>query len=266
MRRSVAGTAPRPLPHRRPRPRRRSVSSARTPEPASRRGPTEEPDRVPRRDRHRLRQRPAARRRGRAVGITVVPLVVSFGAESFRPGVDLTTDGLLGADDRARRAVPDDRRRRRPATSRRAFEAAFAGGADAVVCVNVSGDLSGTLKSAQVARQQLPEGREIHVIDSRTASMGHGHAGPDRRRSWPPRASPRPRSPGSSSTARRTSTCSSPSTRSSTSSAAAGSAAPARRSARCSRSSRSSPSRTGSSRTRTGSDPARRRANGSSSC
>ena len=39
--------------------------------------------------------------------------------------------------------------------------------------MTVSGDLSGTLKSAQVGAQQL-EGREIRIVDSRTASMGHG--------------------------------------------------------------------------------------------
>ncbi len=53
------------------------------------------------------------------------------------------------------------------------FKAAFDAGADGIVCVDVSGDLSGTLKAAQVARDMLPD-REIHVIDSRTASMGVG--------------------------------------------------------------------------------------------
>jgi DegV family protein with EDD domain len=42
-----------------------------------------------------------------------------------------------------------------------------------VVCITVSGDLSGTLKAAQVAAAQLPD-RDVHIVDSRTASMGHG--------------------------------------------------------------------------------------------
>ena len=105
-------------------------------------------------------------------GITVVPLVVSFGPESFRPGVNLTTDEFWAADDRARRAVPDDRGgRARRLPSR--LEAAFDAGADSVVCVCVSGDLSGTLKSAEVARTSCPD-REIHIVDTRSASMGHG--------------------------------------------------------------------------------------------
>ena len=107
-----------------------------------------------------------------AQSITVVPLVVSFGAESFRPGVDLTTEAFW-----ERMTAPDapfpTTAAASPGDFKTAFEAAFAGGADAVVCVNVSGDLSGTLKSAQVAAGLL-EGREVHVIDSRTASMGTG--------------------------------------------------------------------------------------------
>ena len=70
-----------------------------------------------------------------AQGITVVPLVVSFGPESFRPNVDLTTDAFKP------RLTPE----RVPTTAAAspgdflsAFDAAFEGGADAVVCVNVS--------------------------------------------------------------------------------------------------------------------------------
>ena len=107
-----------------------------------------------------------------AQSITVVPLVVSFGAESFRPNVDLTTDAFW-----ERMTAPDapfpTTAAASPGDFKTAFEAAFERGADAVVCVDVSGDLSGTLKAAQVARDMLPD-REIHVVDSRTASMGVG--------------------------------------------------------------------------------------------
>jgi DegV family protein with EDD domain len=104
--------------------------------------------------------------------IVVVPLVVSFGAESFRPGVTMTTDEFW-----ARMTAPDAPF---PTTAAAApgdflgeFQKAFDRGAEAVVCVNVSGGLSGTLKAAQVAAGMLGD-REIHVIDSRTASMGVG--------------------------------------------------------------------------------------------
>jgi DegV family protein with EDD domain len=105
-------------------------------------------------------------------GITVVPLFVSFGAETFRPNVDLTTDEFW-----ARMLAPDapfpTTAAAAPGDFVAAFEAAFAGGADGVVCVNASDGLSGTYKSARVAAGMVA-GREIHVIDSRTASMGIG--------------------------------------------------------------------------------------------
>lgn len=107
-----------------------------------------------------------------AAGITVVPLVVNFGAESFRPNVNLTTDEFWD-----RMTAPDapfpTTAAAAPGDFQRAYEEAFERGAGAVVCVTVSGDLSGTLKSATLGAQALPD-REIHVIDSRSASMGHG--------------------------------------------------------------------------------------------
>ncbi len=54
-----------------------------------------------------------------------------------------------------------------------AFEAEFAAGAEAIVCVTVGSKLSATMKSAQLAVKALP-GREIHVVDSNSASMGVG--------------------------------------------------------------------------------------------
>ena len=107
-----------------------------------------------------------------AAGITVVPLVVSFGAETFRAGENLSTEQFW-----ARMLAPDapfpTTAAAAPGDFLNAFRAAFDAGADSVVCITVSGDLSGTLKSANVAVGQLPD-REIHVVDSRTASMGHG--------------------------------------------------------------------------------------------
>ena len=60
-----------------------------------------------------------------------------------------------------------------PGEFKEAYEAAFAGGADAIVSIHVAGTLSGTIKSAQIARDMLPD-REIHVVDSLGASMAEG--------------------------------------------------------------------------------------------
>jgi DegV family protein with EDD domain len=107
-----------------------------------------------------------------AAGITVVPLIVSFGSETFRPNVNLTTDEFwvrMTAHD----APFPTTAAASPGDFGQAYQAAFDAGADAVVCVTVSGDLSGTLKSATIAAASLPD-REVHVVDSRSASMGHG--------------------------------------------------------------------------------------------
>lgn len=107
-----------------------------------------------------------------AAGITVVPLEVSFGQERFRAGVDLTTDEFW-----RRMVAPGAPFPKTAAASpgdfRAAFEACFAAGAEAIVCVDVSETLSGTIKSARIARDLLAD-REIHVIDSRSASMAVG--------------------------------------------------------------------------------------------
>src|SRR5215213_1382480 len=105
-------------------------------------------------------------------GITIVPLVVSFGSESFKAGTELST-----ADFWRRMTAPDAPMPTTAASSpgdfRVAFEQAFATGAEAVISINVAGTLSGTLKAVQIARDLLPD-REIHVVDSGTASMGVG--------------------------------------------------------------------------------------------
>jgi DegV family protein with EDD domain len=107
-----------------------------------------------------------------ASGITIVPLVVNFGKESFKAGVELS-----GPDFWKRMTAPDapfpTTAASAPGEFKEAYEAAFERGAEAVVSIHVAGTLSGTIKSAQVARDMLPD-REIHVVDSLGASMAEG--------------------------------------------------------------------------------------------
>ena len=82
-----------------------------------------------------------------------------------------------------------------PGEFKEAYEAAFAAGAEAIVSIHVAGTLSGTIKSAQIARDMLPD-REIHVVDSLGASMAEGILArmarrARRRRARRPRRSPR---------------------------------------------------------------------------
>jgi len=104
-----------------------------------------------------------------AHGIGIVPLLVNFGRESFKAGVELTTAAFW-----ERMVAPDapfpTTAASSPGDFKDAYEEAFADGADSIVSVHVAGTLSGTIKSAHIARDMLPD-REIHVIDSLGASM-----------------------------------------------------------------------------------------------
>lgn len=105
-------------------------------------------------------------------GIGIIPLVVSFGSESFKAGEELSSEAFW-----ERMVAPDapfpTTAASSPGEFRDAYAAAFAVGADAIVSIHVAGTLSGAIKSAQIARGMLPE-REIHVIDSLGASMAQG--------------------------------------------------------------------------------------------
>src|SRR5439155_12423490 len=54
-----------------------------------------------------------------------------------------------------------------------AYQRAFDGGAEAIVSIHVAGTLSGTIKAAEVAAGMFKD-REIHIVDSMSASMGEG--------------------------------------------------------------------------------------------
>ena len=107
-----------------------------------------------------------------AKGISVVPLLVTFGSQTYKAGVEMSTAAFWD-----RMVAPDAPFPKTAAASpgefKAAYEAAFAAGAEAIVSIHVAGALSGAIKSAQIARDLLPE-REIHVVDSFGASMAEG--------------------------------------------------------------------------------------------
>ncbi|MEX2184956.1 MAG: DegV family protein [Chloroflexota bacterium] len=107
-----------------------------------------------------------------ASGITIVPLLVNFGSASFKAGTELS-----GPDFWKRMTAPDapfpTTAASSPGEFKEAYEAAFAAGVDAIVSIHVAGTLSGTIKSAQIARDMLPD-REIHIVDSLGVSMAQG--------------------------------------------------------------------------------------------
>ena len=104
--------------------------------------------------------------------IRQVPLTVSFGDRSY-----LSPDELQPEDFWRHLLAPGSPFPHTAAASagqfKRAFEEAFAEGADGIVCVCLGEKLSATLGSAQMAKEMLP-GKQIEVIDSRSACMAIG--------------------------------------------------------------------------------------------
>ena len=107
-----------------------------------------------------------------ASGISVVPLLVTFGTNEFKAGVDLSTaqfwDRMTAPDAPFPKTAASS-----PGAFKEAYERAFTEGAGSIVSINVAGSLSATIKSAQIARDMLPD-REIHIVDSQSASMAEG--------------------------------------------------------------------------------------------
>jgi len=104
--------------------------------------------------------------------VEVVPLTVRFGDEEFTDGLDLTVAEFY------RRMAESDQLPQTACPSPGAFEDAFTrageGGADAVVCINISGELSNTIQSAQTASDAVAGRIPVHVVDSRSVSSGLG--------------------------------------------------------------------------------------------
>jgi DegV family protein with EDD domain len=104
--------------------------------------------------------------------IVQVPLSVSFGASSY-----LSPDEMKPEEFWRRLLEPGAPFAHTAAPSagrfKKVFEQSFAEGADSIVCVCLSETLSSTIGSARMAKEMLP-GREIHLVDSRSASMATG--------------------------------------------------------------------------------------------
>ncbi|HXV92653.1 MAG TPA: DegV family protein [Pseudonocardia sp.] len=106
-------------------------------------------------------------------GIRVVPLEVRLGDRVGREGVDVTTAELSAA--LADRHLDVQTSRPTPAEFADTFRTVLAGGADGVVSVHLSRQLSGTWEAARMAAEEVGPDR-VRVVDSRAAAMGLGYA------------------------------------------------------------------------------------------
>jgi DegV family protein with EDD domain len=104
-------------------------------------------------------------------GIRQVPIIVQFGEEALKTGQDIDDAQLFARVDREGKlpttSAPS------PGLFAEAYEEAFDGGAETVICICVSSAVSATYNAALNARDLLP-GRDITVVDSLSLSMGQG--------------------------------------------------------------------------------------------
>lgn len=106
-----------------------------------------------------------------AHGIQVVPLHVIIAGTEYSEGVDIST-GEVGAALRSFKPVSTSRPA--PQAFLDAYEKAAADGAEAVVSIHISADMSSTVESAHLAAQHSPV--PVTVVDSRSLGMAMGFA------------------------------------------------------------------------------------------
>lgn len=106
-------------------------------------------------------------------GIEVVPLQVVIGATSYDEGVDpdVTPETIVAA---LREWTPVSTSRPTPAVFLEAYTRAHDAGATSVISVHLSGEMSGTFESAQLAARDAP--LPVRTVDTRQLGLATGFA------------------------------------------------------------------------------------------
>jgi DegV family protein with EDD domain len=103
--------------------------------------------------------------------IVQVPIMIQFGNESFRDAYDINNEAVFARIDREGKlpttATPA------PGQFMLAYQQAFDSGADAILSMHISCEMSSTYSSACQAAGMFP-GRRIEVMDTRNLAMGQG--------------------------------------------------------------------------------------------
>ena len=106
------------------------------------------------------------------LGVRLVPLKVSFGDETFDTVTELTNEEFYGKLTAPGAPFPKTTAVN-PEQFKEAFSEALDGGADGVVCITMSKDMSATYQSAVRAADEFEAG-VVEVIDSRTVTQAQG--------------------------------------------------------------------------------------------
>lgn len=107
-----------------------------------------------------------------ALNIAVVPLSIRFGDDEFVDRTELTPvkfyEIMAARDELPETAAPS------PGAFEVEFRKAADDGCDAVVCINLSGDLSATGQAARAAANSLTDVIPVECIDSKSVTIGLG--------------------------------------------------------------------------------------------
>lgn len=112
--------------------------------------------------------------RARELGITVIPLLVLFGDDEFRDGVDMTDaefyQRLATGPVMPTTATPP------PGLFQQVFRSLIADGATGILAIHIGSELSASYSTSVTAAGEIIKetGVPIEVIDSRTVSAGFG--------------------------------------------------------------------------------------------
>jgi DegV family protein with EDD domain len=104
--------------------------------------------------------------------IEIVPLTIRFGSEEFTDRRDLSVEDfykrMANTEELPQTACPP------PGAFEEAFRRAIDAGAEAVLCLTISSELSTTFQSALTAAGAFQGPNVVHIVDSRTVSSGLG--------------------------------------------------------------------------------------------
>jgi DegV family protein with EDD domain len=104
-----------------------------------------------------------------ALGVHVVPLIVRFGEDQYRDGVDIDPDQFYSKLEHS--VVHPTTSQPSPDVFASLYRTLLSDPEDQVVGLHISSKLSGTLQSATLAAQEFEPGR-IHLVDTESVSGG----------------------------------------------------------------------------------------------
>lgn len=102
-------------------------------------------------------------------GIHIVPISVVIGAKVHTEGVDVTSDMIADA---LKSFVPVSTSRPSAETFDAVYKSLAASGVSQIVSIHLSGKMSGTVESAQLAADRCPI--PVHVVDSQSVALATG--------------------------------------------------------------------------------------------